>query len=46
MVFKYFSNSKKLHEYKYSGSDNSLSYTYLLSPLASFLVEYVPKTIS
>lgn len=46
MDFKYFTNTKKLHDYKYSGNDTSISYVYFLSPLASYLVNYIPLWIS
>lgn len=46
MGFRYFVNSNRLHTYSYMGSDNSISYVYFLSPLASFLVNFFPMTIS
>lgn len=35
-----------LNNYKYSGSDNSLIYNHLLSPLANHCLQFVPKTIA
>jgi len=32
-----------LREYKYHGSDTSITYNYILSPLAEFLVKFFPK---
>lgn len=47
MNFRYidYEQSKNLHKYKYMGSDNSVSYNYLLSPLAEFLVKFFPRWI-
>ena len=36
----------KLHEYKYSGSDASLIFKYLVSPLSAYIVNYLPKTLA
>jgi ethanolaminephosphotransferase len=32
--------------FKYSGSDSSISYIWIMSPLAAFLVEYLPKWVA
>jgi len=48
MVYFYLSPQagKNLQKYKYQASDLSLLYNYVLSPLANFLVRYVPRTVS
>ena len=48
MVYYYVSPeaAKNLHKYKYRASDNSLIYNYILSPLAAWLVTFVPPYIS
>ena len=37
---------KQLPQYKYTGSDNSLMYTYFCSPLADFLVKLMPMWLA
>eukprot|EP00438_Fugacium_kawagutii_P006240 Skav208389 [mRNA] locus=scaffold3508:218260:225878:+ [translate_table: standard] len=37
---------KRLPQYVYSGSDNSLMYIYFCSPLADFLVKFVPRWLA
>ncbi len=43
---KYISKEQNLLKYKYAGSDRSLLYKYLLSPLADKLVEYIPEYVA
>lgn len=49
MTFYYLSDSKAetLRHYVYEGSDNSFVYSYVLSPLAQFLVNnFTPKSVA
>ena len=38
--------SQKLHEHKYSGSDEGILYTYCWNPLAIKLVDYLPDWVA
>lgn len=48
MVRVYLSEEgcRNLHKYKYSGTDASLTYKYVLSPLAEFFVKFFPLTVA
>ncbi len=48
MVFYYLTEDarKNLPTYQYHGGDNSLLYKYVLAPLATFLVTFVPKSVA
>jgi hypothetical protein len=38
--------AKNLKEYKYSGGDNGILYTYFYNPCALKMVSYLPETIA
>jgi ethanolaminephosphotransferase len=40
------SNKKALDIYKYQGGDNGISYIHFHSPLASWLVTFLPMTVA
>lgn len=48
MAFTYISDAgkKNLHKYKYNGCDESFTYKYFLSPIARYLVGYVPMWVA
>lgn len=35
-----------IKSYKYKGSDYSILYTYVTSPLCDVIVEYLPRTLA
>lgn len=39
-------NKAALHNYQYKGGDNGISYKYFHSPLAEFLVKFVPRWVA
>ena len=48
MVSIYISDvgRKNLRGYVYRGSDQSLTYKYIISPLAEFLVQFIPMWVA